>query len=89
MPCCRKTRRSVGINPGGSSRRSRHQRHQPKSEIPIAIARARGFLHERLPYASRHPKPFTLHPKPFTLVDDDKQGRPDDGLALPFGFRFG
>jgi hypothetical protein len=56
----RKAKRSVRINPAASRRRSRHPRHQPKIEIPIAIARARGFLPRGLSYACRRPKRFTL-----------------------------
>jgi hypothetical protein len=47
------------IHPGTSLRQSRHRRHQPKSEIPIAIARG-----PRVPSSGtfvRPPAPETLH----------------------------
>ena len=53
------TKRSVRIHPGASRRRSRHRRHQPKIEIPIAIA-----CGPRVPSSGtfvRLPAPETLH----------------------------
>ncbi len=40
-------------------RRPSHRRHRPRFEIPIAIDRARGFLHERgcTPAGTRNPSP--------------------------------
>ncbi|APH71680.1 hypothetical protein BSQ44_10105 [Aquibium oceanicum] len=34
--------------------------HRPQIEISVVNTVACGFLHERLPYACRHPKPFTI-----------------------------
>ena len=53
------TKRSVRIHPGASRRRSRHRRHQPQIEIPIAID-----CGPRVPSSGtfvRLPAPETLH----------------------------
>ncbi len=53
------TKPPLRIHPHTSQRRSRHRRHRPQIEIPIASTVPRGFLPRGLSYACRRPKLFT------------------------------